>query len=302
MSSTEQPFPPCPVCNKAVISFSIHSKDYSLTANDFDIIECKNCSLRYTFPMPSKEAIGPYYDFPEYISHTDVKVGWMNKIYHKVRTFTLHEKTKWIQSLFTGHKGQILELGAGTGAFAHAMKIKGWSVTALEPDAASRQRCLDTYGIQLQPIENLYTLSEKKFEVITLWHVLEHVHDLKDYFQAFSKLLKPNGRLIIAVPNYTSYDAFFYKKYWAAYDVPRHLYHFSPAAMNALVKQFNMQIVEYKPMWFDSFYVSLLSEKYKKSGALGVARALIIGCISNIKALSNPKKASSLIYQIKKLS
>ena len=302
MSATKQPFPPCPVCDKAAISFLIHSKDYSLTNKDFDIIECANCSLRYTFPMPSKEDIGPYYNFPEYISHTDVKEGWMNKMYHKVRTYTLHEKTNWVQSLFTGHKGHILELGAGTGAFAHAMKNKGWNVTALEPDAASRQRCLDTYGVQLQPIENLYTLSENKFEVITLWHVLEHVHDLKDYLQAFSKLLKQNGRLIIAVPNYTSYDACFYKKHWAAYDVPRHLYHFSPDAMNKLVKQFNMQIVEYKPMWFDSFYVSLLSEKYKKSGMLGLLRALLIGCISNITALRDAKKASSIIYQIKKCS
>lgn len=302
MSPTEQPFPPCPVCNKAAISFLIHSKDYSLTNKHFDIIQCAHCSLRFTFPMPSKEDIGPYYNFPEYISHTDVKEGWMNKIYHKVRTYTLQQKTNWVQSLFTGHKGQLLELGAGTGAFAHAMKHKGWSVTALEPDAASRQRCFDTYGIKLNPIEDLYSLSENKFDVISLWHVLEHVHDLKDYFHTFSKILKPNGRLIIAVPNYTSYDACFYKKYWAAYDVPRHLYHFSPEAMNALIKQFNMQIVEYKPMWFDSFYVSLLSEKYKKSGIFGVARAFIIGCISNIKALSDPKKASSIIYQLKKLS
>jgi 2-polyprenyl-3-methyl-5-hydroxy-6-metoxy-1,4-benzoquinol methylase len=302
MSTTKQSFPLCPVCNKEAISFLMHCKDYSLTTKSFDIIHCANCSLRYTFPIPPKEEIAPYYDFPAYISHTDVKEGWMNKIYHKVRTYTLQQKTNWVQSLFTGHKGQLLELGAGTGAFAHAMKVKGWSVTALEPDAASRQRCFDTYGIQLLPIENLFTLPENKFEVITLWHVLEHVHDLKEYFHAFSKLLKPNGRLIIAVPNYTSYDATFYKKHWAAYDVPRHLYHFSPDAMNALVKQFNMKIVEYKPMWFDSFYVSLLSEKYKKSGALGVARAFFIGCISNIKALSNPKKASSLIYQIKKLS
>lgn len=300
MSFTKQPYTPCPVCNKEDISLIIHSKDYSLTKKHFEIIECANCSLRYTSPMPSIEEIGPYYNFPEYISHTDVKEGWMNKIYHKVRAITLKDKTNWVQSLFTGHKGHILEIGAGTGAFANSMETKGWEVTALEPDESSRKRALDNYGIKLQPIDNLYTLPNNKFDVISLWHVLEHVHDLKGYLKTFSTILKPNGRIIIAVPNYTSYDANFYKKYWAAYDVPRHLYHFSPEAMNALLKQFNMQIVEYKPMWFDSYYVSLLSEKYKKSGVLGLLRAIIIGTISNIKALRDHKKASSIIYQIRK--
>ncbi len=301
MSSFKQPFSPCPVCNKEDISFLIHTKDYSLTRKHFDIIQCANCSLRYTYPMPTENEIAPYYDFPAYISHSDVKEGWMNKIYHKVRTYTLREKTNWVQALFTGHKGHILDIGAGTGAFAHSMKMKGWKVTALEPDAASRQRALDNYGIDLLPIEDVYSLPEQTYEVISLWHVLEHVHDLKGYLDKFEKLLKPNGRLIIAVPNYTSYDAVFYKKHWAAYDVPRHLYHFSPESMNYLVQQANLQIVEYKPMWFDSFYVSLLSEQFKKSGVLGILRAIIIGCISNLKAFRNNKKASSIIYLIKKV-
>ncbi len=302
MQNPNKQFSPCPICNKEDIGFLMHSKDYSLTQDDFQIIQCTHCTLKYTDPVPSKEEIGPYYDFPAYISHTDDNTGLINKLYHSVRNYTLSQKTNWVQSLFTGYKGQLLEVGAGTGAFAHAMTKKGWTVTALEPDAASRERALATYQINIAPIEELFTLTENKFDVITLWHVLEHVHDLNDYIRTFYKILKPNGRLIIAVPNYTSYDAQFYKKYWAAYDVPRHLYHFSPTAMEYLAKKYTMQILTMHPMWFDSFYVSLLSERYKKTGLFGMLRAVIIGCLSNIVAVKNNRRASSIVYEIKKIA
>ncbi|MFA9206023.1 MAG: class I SAM-dependent methyltransferase [Burkholderiaceae bacterium] len=301
MFETHKQFLPCPICNKEDISNLLHTKDYSLTGEDFQIIQCSHCTLEYTDPAPSKEAITPYYNFPSYISHTDTKEGFVNQIYHKVRNHTLTKKTNWVQSLFTGHKGQLLEVGAGTGAFAHSMSKKGWKLTALEPDESSRNKALENYNIQLLPIEKLYDLESASFEVITLWHVLEHVHDLNEYMKTFQRLLKPNGRLIIAVPNYTSYDAGYYKKYWAAYDVPRHLYHFSPLSMHYLAKKHKMSIVQKLPMWFDSFYVSLLSEKYKKSGFFGMMRAFFIGCLSNLKALHNTDRGSSMIYEIKKI-
>jgi 2-polyprenyl-3-methyl-5-hydroxy-6-metoxy-1,4-benzoquinol methylase len=301
MLENNKQFSPCPICNKEDIASLLHTKDYSLTGEDFQIIQCANCTLEYTDPAPSKEAIAPYYNFPSYISHTDTKEGLVNKMYHKVRNHTLTQKTNWVQSLFTGHKGHLLEVGAGTGAFANSMSKKGWKVTALEPDAASRQKALENYDINLLPIEELFQLEPAKYEVITLWHVLEHVHDLNAYMKIFHSLLKPNGRLIIAVPNYTSYDAGFYKNYWAAYDVPRHLYHFSPLSMHYLSKKHKMSIVQKLPMWFDSFYVSLLSEKYKQSGMIGMMRAFFVGCISNLTALSNIDRGSSMIYEIKKI-
>ena len=300
MLETHKQFSPCPICNKEDIASLLHTKDYSLTGDDFQIIHCANCTLEYTDPAPSKEAIAPYYNFPSYISHTDTKEGFVNQIYHKVRNYTLTQKTNWVQSLFTGHKGQLLEVGAGTGAFAHSMLKKGWKVTALEPDAASRKKALENYDINLLPIEELFQLEPAKYEVITLWHVLEHVHDLNAYMKTFNSLLKPNGRLIIAVPNYTSYDAGFYKNFWAAYDVPRHLYHFSPLSMHYLAKKHKMSIVQKMPMWFDSFYVSLLSEKYKQSGLIGMMRAFFVGCISNLIAVRNADRGSSMIYEIKK--
>jgi 2-polyprenyl-3-methyl-5-hydroxy-6-metoxy-1,4-benzoquinol methylase len=249
--------------------------------------------------MPSFENIAPYYNFPNYISHTDIKKGWMNRLYHIVRNYTVKVKTNWIQSLFSKSKGNLLEIGAGTGAFANAMHKKGWKVTALEPDEGSRNLALSNYELKLSPISELYNLPFNEYDVITLWHVLEHVHDLKGYMGLFKSILKSNGRLIIAVPNNKSYDAQYYKQFWAAYDVPRHLYHFTPQSMNELCTNLGFEIVQYKPMWFDSYYVSLLSEKYKKSGKLGAIRAFVIGSISNFIAYLNHKKASSIIYEIK---
>ncbi len=291
----------CPVCDKNNVTVIMTVSDYSLTGDTFNIISCNTCSLNFSNPIPDKEHIAPYYNFPEYISHTDIKKGWMNTIYHKVRLRTLRQKTDWVQSLFTGYKGNLLEVGAGTGAFANAMDKKNWKVTALEPDASSREIAFKNYGFVLHPISDLQILSPNTYDVITLWHVLEHVHDLKIYISTFNKLLKDNGRLIIAVPNHTSFDAHFYRNFWAAYDVPRHLYHFSPTSMKFLMKSYGFELVNIKPMWFDSFYVSILSEKYKKSGLLGVARAFIIGSISNLIALSSNVKASSIIYEIKKV-
>lgn len=291
----------CPICDHSNITSLFAVNDLSLTGDTFHIVQCNTCTLHYTNPIPTKENSIPYYNFPEYISHSDIKKGWLNKLYHRVRQRTLQQKTRWIQSLFTGYKGTLLEVGAGTGAFANAMHKKGWEVTALEPDASSRELASKNYGIHLLPITELEYLPNNQYDVITLWHVLEHVHDLKIYINRFQKLLKQNGRLIIAVPNYTSFDAQYYKKYWAAYDVPRHLYHFSPSSMQFLMQMNGFKIAAILPMWYDSYYVSLLSEKYIKSGLLGMIRAAIIGTLSNMTALKDTAKASSIIYEIKKL-
>ena len=290
----------CPVCNHSNPQIAIESQDFSLTQQSFSILHCTNCSVRFTSPLPNQDEIGQYYQFDEYISHTDVKEGWMNRLYHIVRSKTLAQKTNWIQSLFTGYKGHLLDIGAGTGAFAHAMQQKSWKVTGLEPDAATRERAYENYKLHLQSTDIIFELPVNEFDVITMWHVLEHVHALKPYLNQCFKSLKLHGRLIIAVPNYTSFDASYYKKYWAAYDLPRHLYHFSPKSMTILLNEMGFEIVSLKPMWYDSFYVSLLSEKYKASGKLGKLLAGCIGLISNLIAIRDAPRCSSIIYEIKK--
>jgi 2-polyprenyl-3-methyl-5-hydroxy-6-metoxy-1,4-benzoquinol methylase len=292
----------CPVCNHSNVQIAIESQDFSLTQKAFSVLHCNHCSCRFTSPVPNQDEIGQYYKFNGYISHTDTKEGWMNRLYHFVRTKTLADKTKWVQSLFTGHKGHLLDIGAGTGAFAHAMQQKAWNVTGLEPDAVTRDKAFEIHQLHLQSTDTIFDLPENEFEVITMWHVLEHVHTLKSYLNQCFKSLKYNGRLIIAVPNYTSFDAKYYKKYWAAYDLPRHLYHFSPKSMAILLNEMGFEIVSIRPMWYDSFYVSLLSEKYKQSGKLGMLIAGIIGLLSNLFALKHPSNASSVIYEVKKQS
>jgi len=189
----------------------------------------------------------------------------------------------------------LLDVGAGTGAFASTMQKNGWNVTALEPDATARANAEKDFNITLQPSENLFSLKDESFDAITLWHVLEHVHNLHNYINKFYSLLKEDGVLIIAVPNYTSYDANEYESAWAAYDVPRHLYHFSPKSMKTLLGKHKFKLKKYKPMWFDSYYISLLSEKYL-TGKSNPLKAFISGTISNLHTLKSKQKSSSIIY------
>lgn len=193
----------------------------------------------------------------------------------------------------------MLDVGAGTGAFVHTMQQAGWQVTALEPDETARNIAASKYGLQLQSPAQLFNLPQNHFNAITLWHVLEHIHTLKEYLQQFNNILQQHGRLVIAVPNYTSYDAAYYKEFWAGYDVPRHLYHFSPVGMKLLAKQFGFKVEKVYPMWFDSVYVSMLSEQYK-TGKQNFLKALFIGFLSNAKAMLNKEKCSSVIYVLKK--
>jgi 2-polyprenyl-3-methyl-5-hydroxy-6-metoxy-1,4-benzoquinol methylase len=193
----------------------------------------------------------------------------------------------------------LLDLGAGTGAFAAVMQESGWTVSALEPDEQARKKAASLYALRLEDSSKLFEIEEDKFDAITLWHVIEHVHSLHQYLDQLRKILKPGGIIFIAVPNYTSYDADLYQEFWAAYDTPRHLYHFSPAAMQNLLQSKGLQLKAIKPMWFDSFYVSLLSEKYK-SRRSNLIKGFLNGAISNWKALFNKQKASSLIYIVSK--
>jgi len=170
-------------------------------------------------------------------------------------------------------------------------------VTGLEPDPDARKVAKDLHGIELDDTGHFYQLPAGSYDAITMWHVLEHVHDLHEYVRQIKKLCKPGGKMFIAVPNYTSFDADHYRASWAAYDVPRHLYHFSPASMHELMRRHRCVIEKIQPMWFDSFYVSLLSEKYK-TGRSNLFSGFWYGLRSNMKALYNRRKASSLIYVI----
>ena len=285
----------CPVCKNSNTYFVLKVKDYSVSGEFFDVYECARCNVRFTHLAPPGDKIGVYYESEDYISHSNTRKGLINTLYHSVRHHTLSVKSHQIEK-FTGLKlGHHLDIGAGTGAFVQYMNEHGWKSQGIEPDDKARELAMTYHKTLLLPSGMFETLLPETFDAVSMWHVLEHVHDLFPYLQQVKKILKPRGLAFIAVPNYTSFDGMKYGSFWAAYDVPRHLYHFSPESMKWLLSAAGFQLAGMIPMWYDSFYISLLSEKYKY-GHSSLPKGFINGAISNLKALKNKEKCSSLIY------
>jgi len=286
----------CPVCSGQELGKYLTVKDHSISADIFNISMCKACGFRFTNPIPTENTIGKYYQSEDYISHTNTNKGIINKLYHLVRKQSLKSKLNLVNQSST-KKGRILDIGCGTGYFLQYCKENGWLIDGMEPDSSARALAENNTKITIH--SNLLSIDEKeKYDVITLWHVLEHVHKLNESIQHINKLLKPNGTLIIAVPKCLSYDSITYKDYWAAYDVPRHLYHFTQSDMDKLLNKHQFVRTNLKPMLFDSFYVSMLSDKYKY-GKTNYFRAFFNGLKSNMKA-TKTNNYSSLIYIFKK--
>jgi 2-polyprenyl-3-methyl-5-hydroxy-6-metoxy-1,4-benzoquinol methylase len=285
----------CPVCNSRETFFALKVKDHSVSGEYFSIFQCPQCSLRFTQNAPPGEKIGVYYESEDYISHSNTRKGIVNSLYHSVRHHTLSVKFHQIEKSTGLKRGHHLDIGAGTGAFVQFMNGHGWNSTGIEPDVKARELALLQHKTQLLPAETFETLLPESFDAVSMWHVLEHVHGLYPYLHQIKNILKAGGLAFIAVPNYTSFDARKYGAFWAAYDVPRHLYHFSPASMKWLLSAAGFQLIQMIPMWYDSFYISLLSEKYK-NGNPSLPNGFVNGIISNMKAAGNKERCSSLIY------
>jgi 2-polyprenyl-3-methyl-5-hydroxy-6-metoxy-1,4-benzoquinol methylase len=295
MNGTNITYQVCPVCTCSHISKVFGCNDWLVTHENFEVWQCNDCSLRFTQDVPAAGSIGRYYQSENYISHSDSEKGLINRLYKLARRFTLASKRKLVISNTGLRSGRLLDTGCGTGAFLNEMKKGGWQVTGLEPDSGAREKAKELYGIQpLEPYA-LFDLTAASFDAITLWHVLEHVHDIHGYMARFKKLLAPNGRLIIAVPNYTSCDAEHYKNAWAAYDVPRHLYHFSPAAMQQLAASHGFSLKTTRPMLLDAFYISMLSEQ-NMNGKGNLVKAFLQGLKCTFSTMGNVQRSSSLIY------
>ncbi|MEI9810460.1 MAG: class I SAM-dependent methyltransferase [Bacteroidota bacterium] len=289
----------CPVCSSTDIRNALAVTDHSVSGQSFQVVECGVCTLRFTQDVPGSSSISPYYKAEGYISHTNTSKGLVNRAYQFVRTRTMVGKRKLVQKTTGVLTGTMLDMGSGIGSFVNEMMQNGWQVTGLEPDEDARRVARELYHLDLADTNGFYQLPANSYDAITMWHVLEHVHDLPAYVQQLRNILKENGKLLIAVPNYTSLDADIYKEYWAAYDVPRHLYHFSPLSLQMLMEKHGLKVVQYKPMWYDSFYISLLSSKYKNGKSNWIAAACN-GLRSNMQAMGNVKKCSSVIYIIGK--
>lgn len=296
----------CPACG-VYQSYAVYLekvKDYTVSKNDYTIVQCKQCQFVYTNPRPTEAEAYKYYISEDYISHSNTRKDIISRIYARVRSYNIKFKE---QTAFKaiGRKGKLLDYGCGTGEFLNYTKQQGWKSVGIEPGTDARAMAISNYGLEVFEESAIDSLEEGTFDVITLWHVLEHVYPLHQRIKKFHKLLKPDGALIIAVPNRTTYEEKQFGEYWAAYDVPRHIYHFDKKTMYDVLDTNGFIIVNIKGMAFDAYYISLLSEKYKKSkiGIWGYIRAFFTGLESNFWGGSldwKKRNHSSLIYIAKK--
>ena len=281
------------------MDFSNHNvyitvKDHSVSGETFELLLDDKLQLLKTHPQPAPEDLGRYYESDDYISHTDGKRSLFEKLYHTVKQKALRDKIKLVES-FHPLKGRLLDIGAGTGDFLVMAKNNGWETTGFEPSSKARG-IAESKGVGF--IEQLSDIENHAVDVVTMWHVLEHVPDIEQHIAELKRIVKPEGVIIIAVPNYKSFDAQHYGAFWAAYDVPRHLWHFSKTSIKMLFGRQGIDLVKILPMKFDSFYVSLLSEKYK-TGKMNFMKGFLTGLRSNLKAAKSGEY-SSLIYVLKR--
>jgi 2-polyprenyl-3-methyl-5-hydroxy-6-metoxy-1,4-benzoquinol methylase len=286
----------CPVCESKLSDNLIICQDHTVSKESFAISRCRTCSFLYTNPRPSEDRLGSYYESEDYISHNKKSKSLINRIYKIARKFTVRSKVAMINK-FTANKNTLLDIGCGTGEFINEAKKNNWLINAVEPGSLARRSAEELNGISIY--EDIQQITKTKFDAITMFHVLEHVADLNGTLKKVRKLLHKEGSLFIALPNSASYDAKQYKEDWAAYDVPRHLYHFNQETAELLFKKHNLEIIETLPMKLDAFYVSLLSEKYA-NGKTNYWQAFWKGLKSNKWAKNNQNNYSSLIYVLQK--
>lgn len=288
----------CPLCGSSSVSKEMECKDCFVSGEIFPIYECSECGFRFTAGVPDDSAMGRYYQSAAYISHSDTGKGLMNKVYHMVRMYMLREKCNMVMH-FTGLKhGTLLDYGTGTGYFAHSMSERGWNVESIEMSENARTFAFEHFGLRSKLPSDMDTLADHSFDCVTLWHVMEHVSNMHEMMDAFRRILKDTGLLVMAVPNRTSYDAQHYGERWAAYDVPRHLWHFSPSTMQRLGNDHGFALVEMIPMPFDAFYISMMTEK--NYGAFcPFLKGLWYGSKAWLHTLGNKERSSSLIYIFK---
>ncbi len=286
----------CPWCGSEKAQINLWLKDEFLSKEDFHICECLNCGLSYTMPRPNKEKIGEYYKSEEYYSHQENKKGFIPRLYESVKKVNLkHKYNLATQGL---NVGKMLDIGCGVGDFLHTAEEHGWTCTGVEPSEDAKAIAKTKTKANIINSEDMEKIPDATFDLITMWHVLEHVDDLKWQIEQLHRLTKTKGRIVIAVPNYKSYDAQYYKELWAAYDVPRHLSHFNKNVLTKIFKSKNLELVRTDKLIWDAYYISYMSEQYKQH-KFPLLKGAFRGCISNCKA-RHTNEWSSMVYIFEK--
>ena len=283
----------CPICNQDKNKIFLKSEDFSLSKEKFNVVECLACNFLYTNPRPFEKNLGKYYINENYISHTDNKKGLFNFLYQNIRQYAIKTKTQLL--IKSSRTKKHLDIGCGTGDFLNACKNKNIECTGIEPSDIARNKGIEKYNLNIKKNTDLKQFEQNSFQSVSMWHVLEHVYEPNQTILDLKKIITNNGTLIIAVPNYESLDARIYKKYWAAWDLPIHLNHFSVKSITKLLNNHNFLLDKKIGMKFDSFYVSLLSNEHQ-SGYKNYFKGFFIGLLSNASAFLGLTQYSSTIY------
>lgn len=289
----------CPICEKTTFSDHLICTDYFATNETFELKKCNSCGFVFTQNFPIERYIGKYYEVPNYISHSDTKTGIVNYLYHFARNFMLRRKCSLVVSASKLSQGAILDYGSGTGYFLNTIAQAGWKATGIEKSEIGREFAKKEFNLDVKTPEELSLQKEESFDVITLWHVLEHIENLQDVLQQFKQILKPEGVLIVAVPNSDSFDAKYYQEDWAAYDVPRHLWHFSSGSIEQLSAKIGLKVKAKRGMPLDAFYIAMMSEK-NKGNSFAFIKGMLVGIRAYAASFLNTDKSSSVIYILKK--
>lgn len=290
----------CPLCLSGKIAVKFGCTDHFISREIFQIAQCSDCGFQFTQDYPDEKEIARYYDSEEYVSHSNTSKGFVNSLYQLARRYMLRRKLAIVQQVSGLKTGQLLDIGSGTGHFADTMKKGGWQVRGIEINEKAREFSRSHFGLDVISPDKISSINTESFDCITLWHVLEHFHDPFKYASEIVRLLKPGGVCIVALPNSSSFDAEHYGRFWAAYDVPRHQWHFNPATFRQFAEKTGFELKEIRNLPLDVFYISALSEKYKKSSLSflkGVTRAKFYA----IRSFFNKERSSSVIYILKKL-
>lgn len=289
----------CPLCGGTHLERALTCVDHYASGEMFHLCRCRDCGFLFTQDFPVEAEMGRYYETPDYISHTDTRRGLMNRVYHWVRSYMLGRKARLVSREAHLAEGRLLDIGTGTGYFADTMRRRGWQVEAVEKSGQARAFARERFGLDVKPESALGELAPGSFDVITLWHVMEHLEPLNETWERLNRLLTERGVLIVAVPNCSSFDARRYGAYWAAYDVPRHLWHFTPGTIQQFASKHGFIMAERRPMPFDAFYVSMLTEKHMRRSC-PFLRGMLTGILAWFSSLVKKERSSSMIYVFRK--
>ncbi|MBN2668716.1 MAG: methyltransferase domain-containing protein [Bacteroidales bacterium] len=289
----------CPICGHNKLNPFLKTIDFTVSKEEYELLECESCGFVLTQNAPDFDHIGSYYKGEEYISHSNTKKGLFFKLYHRVREYMLKQKFNLIeQNRANVPEPKLLEIGTGRGYFLNYMQMHGYQSIGLEQDPEVRDIAAKEFSLDIREPNQLFKLEAKQFDVITLWHVLEHIHDFKVYLESIRQLLKSDGLLVIALPNPNAADAQFYSEYWSGWDLPIHLWHFKPKNVEMLMKQFQLEIIDRKALPFDPFYLSIISSK-QKGDAIPFLKGMWNGWKAHRMAKKDFELTTSIIYLIK---